>query len=197
MTNEQTLGGESVRLNIHVRTGNVPQETRFSDVGVAANDQSPGVGVDRGQTTKMLAHLFEVKERVLKALANSGHATQASALQLLALEERLAILEQTHVIPRHRLNQMFRRGELTQRNAEMVGIVKSVEEIFVERMNVLKLRETLEDRLDFLGEGLGGVLHFARIESFSRRNVSAYAFSRGNRWSSVPRILLILKPALI
>lgn len=60
VTNEQALGGESVRLDINVRTGHAPQETRLSDIGVATDEQRSGVGVDRGETAQMLADLVEV-----------------------------------------------------------------------------------------------------------------------------------------
>lgn len=196
MTNEQTLGGEGVRLNIDIRARNVPQEARLSNVGVAANDQSPGVGVDRRQTTKMLAHLLEVEERVLQALADSGHATQGSALELLALEKRLAILQQTHVVARDSLDQVLGGGDLAQGNAEVVGIVESIEQILVEGVDVLELGEALEDGLDFLGESLAGVLDFARVEGCAR-GLSVHWILQKGAVGGVPRILVILKPALI
>lgn len=36
-------------------------------------------------------------------------------------------------------------GQLSESDSEMVGIVQSVEEIFVKWMNVLQTRETVED----------------------------------------------------
>jgi hypothetical protein len=40
---------------------------------------------------------------------------------------------------------MFRSRKLTESNSEMVGIVESVEQILVERVDVLQAGEALED----------------------------------------------------
>lgn len=71
----------------------------------------------------MLADLLEVDKRVLKTLANGGHATQGSALELLALEQTLAILQEAHVITSHGLNQRLGGGQLAQGDAEMAAVI--------------------------------------------------------------------------
>jgi len=48
----------------------------------------------------------------------------------------------------------------------MVGIVKSVEQILVERVNVLEARETVKDGGNLLGKGLCGVLDLTNVESW-------------------------------
>ena len=48
----------------------------------------------------------------------------------------------------------------------MVGIVEGVEKILVERMNVLKSWETVENERDLLAEGLLRELDLAGIEVY-------------------------------
>jgi hypothetical protein len=49
----------------------------------------------------------------------------------------LRILEKSHVVAGYDFNEMLRSGELAKGNPEMVGIVEGVEEIFVERVDIL------------------------------------------------------------
>ncbi len=112
----------------------------------------------------MLANLVEIQERVLKTLGDGGHATKSGALQLLTLEERLRILEETDIISGDRLDKVLCGGQLAKGDTEMVGVVKSVEEILVEWVNVLKAWETLKNEVDLLAESLLGELDLASIE---------------------------------
>jgi len=107
VTDKQTLCGESIRLNVDIGTSNALEETRLSNIGVTADKQCSGVGVDRGQTTEMLADLVEVHEGVLESLNEGGHATEGSLLELLALEKRLAVLEKTDIIAGDGLDQVL------------------------------------------------------------------------------------------
>jgi hypothetical protein len=102
----------------------------------------------------MLANLVEIQKRVLQPLADSGHATKRSALQLLALEERLGILEQAHVISGDGLNKMFCGGQLTEGNTEVVRIVECVQKILVEWMDVLQSWKSIKNQRDLLAESL-------------------------------------------
>lgn len=112
----------------------------------------------------MLSHLIEIQERIFEALADGGHATKRGPLELLALEERLAILEQTDIVSGNGLDQVLCGGELTERNAEVVGIVERVEQILVERMDILQSRETLEDGAELFGECFLGELDLSGVE---------------------------------
>lgn len=86
MAHEQTLGGEGVRLNIDIGAGDRPQKARLSDIGVATDQEGPGIGIDGGQTTEMLSHLLEVDQRVFETFADGCHAAQGRALELFALK---------------------------------------------------------------------------------------------------------------
>jgi len=65
VTNEKRLGRKRVRLYVYVRTCDLVDEGRLSDVGIPADKQSPRVGVNRGKTGHMLPDLLEVSEGIL------------------------------------------------------------------------------------------------------------------------------------
>lgn len=116
----------------------------------------------------MLTNLVKVEERILESAANGGHSSQGGTLELLALEERLCIFEETDVIARHNLDQMLCGRELTEGDSEMVCIVQSIEEILVEWVDILKAREPVQDQRKLLGEGLLGELDLSSIEILQR-----------------------------
>jgi len=165
VTDEQTLCGESVGLNVDIGAGDVLEETRLSNVGVTADEECAGVGVDGGQTAQMLANLLEVEERVLQALTDSGHATEGGALELLALEERLTVLDETDIVAGYCLDQVLGCGKLAEGDAEVVCIVEGVEQILVERVDVGETGESIEDGLNLLGKRFAGELDLAHVES--------------------------------
>ena len=193
MTNKQTLSSESVWLNIDIGSGDALQETRLSDIRVTADEKSTGVWIYRRKTSQMLTDLVEVDKRVFKSAADGCHTTESSTLELLALEERLSILEKSDIVAGHSFDQMLGRGELTKSDTEMVSVVKGVEKILMERMNILKSWETVENESDLFTEGLLGVLDLTGVKvcglvSFAREMIFfRYALL----------ILLIWKPALI
>jgi len=60
MSDEQTLRGESVRLNVDIGSGNTSQETGLSDIGITTDQEGSGIRIDRRETTQMLADLVEI-----------------------------------------------------------------------------------------------------------------------------------------
>lgn len=167
VADEQGLGGESVWLNIDIGSGDTSQERGLSDVWITADQEGSGVWVYRWETSQMLADLIQVQERILKTLADGGHASKGGALELLALEERLRILEQAYVISGNSLDQMLRRGQLAESDAEMVGIVEGVEKILVEWMDILESWESVENERNLLAESLLCELDLAGVEVYS------------------------------
>ena len=91
----------------------------------------------------MLAYLIEVQERVFQSAADGSHSTKRCTLELLALEEGLCIFEETDIIAGNDFDEVLRGGELSEGNPEMIGVVEGVEEIFVERVDILKSREAV------------------------------------------------------
>jgi len=76
----------------------------------------------------------------------------------------LSVFQQAHIVARNRLNKRLGCVELPEGNSEVVCIVKRVQQITVERMDVLEARECLNRGGEALGEGLGGVLDFSRVK---------------------------------
>ena len=91
----------------------------------------------------MLAHLLEIYERVFQPPAYRSHAAKGCALELLALEERLCIFEETNVVSRDGFDEMFSGRELSKGYSEVIGIVEGIQEVLVEGMYVLKTGKTL------------------------------------------------------
>lgn len=164
VSNKQTLGCESIGLNIDIRSCHALQKARLSDIGVSADEESSSVGVNGRKTTEMLAHLVEVEERILQSSANSRHTTQGCTLELFTLEEGLCIFEKSDIIARHDLDQMLRSRELAECNAEVVCIVEGVEEILVERVDILESRKAIENQGELLSEGLLCEFDFPGVE---------------------------------
>jgi hypothetical protein len=165
VTNKQTLGGESVGLDIHIGAGDASEEAGLSNVGVTADEQGPGVGVDGRKTAEMLADLVEIQQRILQSLDERGHATEGGSLELLALVERLCVFQKTDVISGNCLYQVLGSGHLAKGNLEVVRIVEGVEQILVERVDVLETGKAVEDGGKLVGEGLLGELDLSGVES--------------------------------
>ena len=91
----------------------------------------------------MLAHLLEVHKRVFQPPANRSHAAKGCALELLALEERLCVFEETDVISRHGFDEMLSSRELSKGDSEMVGVIKRIQQVLMEGMYVLKTGKPL------------------------------------------------------
>ena len=165
MSNEQRLGRESVRLNIHISPSNLVDETTLSDVGVSTDDQRSRVGVDGGETRDMLSDLFEVGQGFLLTTHNRGHSevrtqdsiasapvlllgsssrnnlryppSERGLLQLLASIQTISKLQQPDVILADLVDQVPRRVQLTEGELVMVLVVQDVEEGGQEGVEVL------------------------------------------------------------
>lgn len=51
----------------------------------------------------MLSNLLEVEEGIFESLGDCSHTTESGTLQVLALKERLAVLEQTNIVACYRI----------------------------------------------------------------------------------------------
>lgn len=130
----------------------------------------------------MLAHLLEVDKRVFQPPAYRSHAAKGCALELLALEERLCVFEETNIVSRDGFNEMFSSRKLAKGYSEMVGIVERIQQVLVERMYVLKTGKPIycelasiqqsklqstqrtENQRQLLSEGLLGIFDLACIK---------------------------------
>lgn len=91
----------------------------------------------------MLAHLLEIYERVFQPPADGSHAAKGCALELLALEERLCVFEETDVVSRDCFDEMLGGRELSKGYSEMVGVIKRIQQVLMEGMYVLETGEPL------------------------------------------------------
>lgn len=99
----------------------------------------------------MLSHLVKILERIVESLDDGSHTTKGGSLQLLALEERLRVFDETDIVTADGLDEMLRRRKLAKCDAEVVGIVEGVEEVLVEGMDFVDARESLENLANLLG----------------------------------------------
>lgn len=77
---------------------------------------------------------------------------------------RRQLTEEPHVVPRDALCQTLGRRQLAERNLKMIRIVKTVEQIPMERMNVVQAREALDDSAKLLADHLLRKLDLAGVE---------------------------------
>lgn len=96
VTDEETLGREGIGLDVDIGTGDLVDEGRLADVGVAADEEGTGGGVDGRETGHVLANLLEVGEGVLLATHDGGHAIKTerfwqSRKRMRSSEKRLTV----------------------------------------------------------------------------------------------------------
>ena len=123
----------------------------------------------------MLPDLLKIYKRVLQSLADSRHATQGCPLKLFALEKRLSIFQEADIVARDCLNERLSSRELSKRNSKVIRIVECVQQIAMERVDILETREGFDGLGEALGEGFGGVLHFACVEGSNTADFEACA----------------------
>lgn len=113
------LTRKGVRLHVNIRPCDALQERRLPGVGESANQESPRVRVDGGKTAKMLPDLIEIEQGLLELLGEGGHATEGGALKLLALEERLGVLDEADIVAGDGLAEMLGGAQLAEGDAEL------------------------------------------------------------------------------
>lgn len=89
------------------------------------------------------------------------------------------IFDKPDIVTSDGFNQRFCGAQLSQSDPEVVCIVQSVQKVAMERVDVGKAREAVDGGRQSLGEGLGGVLDFARVEGTDSADFEARANLRG------------------
>jgi hypothetical protein len=173
VTHEQTLRRESVRLNIDVSTSHVVDQTGLADVGETGQDESAGVRVNTGKSTQMLANLLEITQTRLELLDERAHTTESRSLELLASEQRVSVLQETHVISSDVVDDVLGLVDVTQSQLVMISIIQHVHEITVERMDVVQLGEAVDDGGELLVKRRLHELDLAHVELTDTRHVEA------------------------
>jgi hypothetical protein len=118
----------------------------------------------------MLPHLLQINKGIFQSLADGRHPAQCRPLELLALEQALSIFEKADVVASDSLDKGFGGVQLTESDAEMVRIVQSVEQIAVERVDVLEAREGRDGGGQPLGKRLRRILDFSSAATLSDRS---------------------------
>ena len=109
----------------------------------------------------MLPDLLEVRERRGVLLHDGAHASQRRSLELLASVERVAVLEELDVILGDLVDDVLGGIELPERELVVVLVVQNVEEVAVEGVDIVKLREGVQDVAELVVKSLLGVLDFS------------------------------------
>ena len=117
----------------------------------------------------MLPDLLQVNKRVFQSLADGRHSAQCRSLELLALKQALSIFEKTDVVASDGFDERFGGVQLAESNTEMVRIVESVEQVAVERVDVLEAREGRDGGGQSLSKRLGRILDFSSAATLSER----------------------------
>ena len=154
----QALRRERIWLHLHVRTRHLVDERRLAHVRVAGDDDRARHRVDRRQTHHVLAHLLEVLERALLAHEHRAHPSERRALQRLAPVQRVAVLEQLDIIAADAIDELSRDVHLAESELVMVAVVEDVDQVRVERVDVVQPREVRQDLRELLviRRGTGG-----------------------------------------
>lgn len=139
------LGGEGVGLHLHVGLADGVDEAGLADVGVASHQDGAFVGVDGGQSAHMFPHFLQVRERGGDLPDHGAHPAQSSSLQGLAPVERICVFDQFEVISAHVFDHILGGLDMPQGEFVVVFIVEHVEQVRVEGVDVLHLREVVED----------------------------------------------------
>jgi len=130
VADEKRLGRKGIRLHIHISPGDFVDEGRFSDVGVAADEECTCVGVNIGKTGYVLSHLLKVRQGVflsphdrrhavcklrLHQVRKTGHRnspTKSSFLQLLTPVQAVAEFQETDIIFSNLVDEMAGSAKL-------------------------------------------------------------------------------------
>jgi hypothetical protein len=142
MSNKERLGGESIWLYVDIGSSDLVDETTLSDVGVTANQESPGIGIDSGQTVHVLPDLFEILQGLSLPLHDGGHSTKCGSLELFASVERVTELQESHIVFGDLGDEMTGSVERTKSELVVVLVVKHVQQIGEERVKGLIVSST-------------------------------------------------------
>mmetsp|Transcript_9043 Transcript_9043/g.20113 ORF Transcript_9043/g.20113 Transcript_9043/m.20113 type:complete len:290 (-) Transcript_9043:7-876(-) len=174
MTNEQGLGGESIRLDIHIGIGDNVHERGLPNVGVACQNQCPCCRIDRWQSAQVLSHLFQEGQGALELFDRGRHPAERSTFQHLALIQAVGKFHHLDVFFGNPVHHLFARVHLSQSQFEVIAIVQHIAEISVEGMDVIDLGKLFEDFGEFLVVTRLTELHLSHVEVPDSSNLKAW-----------------------
>jgi len=145
VSHKKTLCRECIWLHVDIRICHVVDQTGFSYVGVAGEDQGALVCVDAWETAEMFSDLLKVTEGGLKFFDQCTHPTKSCPLQLFAAVKRVCVLQQPNVICSNVVHNIFGLVDVAKSELVMVAVVQNVHQIRVKRMNIVQLREPINN----------------------------------------------------
>jgi len=63
MTHEQALRSESIRLHINIGISHIINQTRFTNIRIARQNERARIGINARQPSQMLPHLLQIAKR--------------------------------------------------------------------------------------------------------------------------------------
>jgi len=93
MTNKEGFGGESIRLDVNISSGDLVHKRTLANIRVTTNQDSTSVRIDGRKPSHVLPDLLEISQTRSDSLQNSAHTTKSSNLKTLAAVQRITILE--------------------------------------------------------------------------------------------------------
>lgn len=144
MSDEKTLGGKGIRLDVNISTGDIVHKGRFTDIGETRDQEGSFIRVDTWETAHVFSDFFQKAERSFELLSHGGHASQGSFLKHLAPVEGIGVFHKSYVIFADVVDQRSGCVDVPQSQLVMVLVIKHVDQSRVERVDVVSLGEILE-----------------------------------------------------
>lgn len=143
------------RLDIDIGTGDLVDETTFSDIRVATDQERPGVRVDSWQTRDVLPDLLEIGQRVLLSLHDCRHSTECGSLELFTSVQRVSKLEESDIVFCDLGDEMTSGVQLPQSKLVVVLVVQNVEQRGEEGVEVLPVSSSPRRMIESSRRGWG------------------------------------------
>lgn len=106
--------------------------------------------------------------------------SEGSSLELLAVVERLSVLDETHIILGNVVDCLASGVNLSERELVVISRVQDVDEIGIERVQLLHDGETIQDGSEAVMALLLGELDLTSVERTNTRDLPSLAdHSRG------------------
>ena len=112
----------------------------------------------------MLPDLLQVRQTRSDPLQHSAHTTKSSDFQTLATVQGVTVLEELHVVFSNLADQVSSGVDLAKSELVVILVVEDVEEVSVERVDLVEARELFDDGGELLVEVGLCVLDFAHVE---------------------------------
>ncbi|GIX61628.1 enoyl-CoA hydratase/carnithine racemase [Babesia caballi] len=144
----EAFRGEAVGLHVHVGLADLVHEAGLAHVGVAGQQEGPGVWVYGGEPRHVLPDVLQVLEAAAQLLYHLGHAPQSGDLERFAPVCGDGELDEAHVLLCDFVEVAASGIAVPQRQLVVVAIVQDIEKVAVEGVDVL--REVEEQLVEHL-----------------------------------------------